>query len=63
MFLADDVDAVRAVELVTLAAGLTGICTEPIERLSWRSSGLPWRSVPQDGVEDGDQLPSSGNQS
>ncbi len=31
------------------------------ERLSWRSSGLPWFLVSEDGVEDGEQLSGDGD--
>ena len=32
------------------------------QRLSWRSSGLPWFFVPQDGVEDGEELAGDGDE-
>src|SRR3954453_9326452 len=31
------------------------------QRLSWKSSGLPWFLISQDGVEDGEKLASDGN--
>src|SRR5437899_1300287 len=32
------------------------------ERLSWRSSGLPWFAVSQDGVEDDEELSHAGDE-
>lgn len=58
----DEILPKREAVQVGQAADLTGILAEPSERLSCWSSRLPWRSVSQDGVEDGDQLPSGGNQ-